>query len=208
MSLTDEGARTVAARAARLLADTPAATHLHRLLVLLRERAYRAGSFTLASGETSDFYIDCRRVTLTAEGHFLIGWLLNHLTRELFGSVRGVGGMALGAAPLASATAMLSYLGGRPLDALYVRKQPKDHGTRSAVEGGSALEPGAEVVVVEDVITTGGSTLRAVEALRAAGFAPRGVLALVDREQGGGRAVSAQLPLVSLYRRGDFHDAQ
>jgi orotate phosphoribosyltransferase len=118
---------------------------------------------------------------------------------------QAVAGVALGGCPLASAVSLTSDRYGRALPALYVRKETKDHGTRRLVEGEAALEPGTPVVLLEDVITTGGSTLRAVEALRGAGIEVAGVMVLVDRCEGGGEALrQAGLSWVSLFQRQDF----
>jgi orotate phosphoribosyltransferase len=178
--------------------------HRARLLELLRERAYEKRDVVLASGRRSDFYIDCRRVVMTAEGHFLVGWLLNRTIETDCPGVAAVGGMTLGADPLASAASLMSYLGGRPLDAFYVRKEPKKHGTAQFIEGAAALPRGARVVIVEDVVTTGGSSLAAVDRAREAGLEPVRILALVDRCEGGREAIEARLPLSALYTRSDF----
>lgn len=175
-----------------------------RLLTLLREKAFEKREVTLASGKKSNFYIDCRRVVMTAEGHFLVGMLFNHLVRELCPEVVAVGGLTLGADPLASATSLVSYLGGRPLDAFYVRKEPKSHGTGQLIEGASALPKGAQVAILEDVVTTGGSSLLAVERAQAAGLVPVRILALVDRCEGGREAIEGRLPLTSIFARTDF----
>ncbi len=175
-----------------------------RLLALLRERAYEKRDVVLASGRRSNFYIDCRRVVMTAEGHFLVGWLLNQLIQRDCPEVVAVGGMSLGADPLASACSLMSFLGGRPLDAFYVRKEPKKHGTAQFIEGAGALPPGAPVVVVEDVVTTGGSSLLAVDRALEAGLRPVRILGLVDRCEGGREAIEPRLPLTTLFTRGDF----
>src|SRR5512137_203713 len=178
--------------------------HRQRLLTLLRERAYEKRDVVLASGRRSNFYIDCRRVVLTAEGHFHVGWLLGQQIRELCPDAVAVGGMSLGADPLASATSLVSYLGGRPLDAFYVRKEAKGHGTGQFVEGAAHLPAGSPVVIVEDVVTTGGSSLLAVERAEGAGLRPVRILALVDRCEGGRETIEQRLPLTTLYTRTDF----
>lgn len=185
--------------------ETPLYRHQRdRLLLLLRERAYEKRDVVLASGRRSNFYIDCRRVVMTAEGHFLVGWLLGRLIQEHCPEVVAVGGMSLGADPLASAVSLVSYLGGTPLDAFYVRKEAKKHGTGQFIEGASALPQGSRVVVVEDVVTTGGSSLLAVSRAREAGLEPVRIIALVDRCEGGREAIEAQLPLTTLFTRSDF----
>lgn len=176
-----------------------------RLLDLLRSLSYRKGEITLASGRKSDFYIDCRQTVLTAEGHFLVGWLFNRAVEEHAPQARAVGGISVGADPLASATSLMSQFGLRPRNAFYIRKEPKKHGTGQWLEGTATLEKGMPVVIVEDVITTGGSTLRAIERARDWGLDVVHVVALVDRqEEGGAQAVAAQAPLTALFTREDF----
>jgi len=175
-----------------------------RLLALLRERAYEKRDVILASGRRSNFYIDCRRVVMTAEGHFLVGMLFNQLIQEHCPEAVAVGGLTLGADPLASATSLMSFLGGRPLDAFYVRKEAKKHGTGQFIEGAALLPEGARVVIVEDVVTTGGSSLLAVERAEAAGLRPDRIIALVDRCEGGRETIEQRLPLTSLFARTDF----
>lgn len=174
------------------------------LLELLRERSFRQGSFVLASGRESDFFIDCKQTVLAARGHLLVGQVMfDALTR--LPRCEAIAGVALGGCPLASAVSLISAQRDRPLPALYVRKQIKDHGSRRLVEGDRALSPGMPVVLLEDVITTGGSTLKAVESLRAAGAELAGVVVLVDRREGGGEALDAAgLDWVSIYQRQDF----
>lgn len=185
---------------------TDAAAHHHqRLLALLRRDAYARREVVLASGQRSDFYVDCRRVTLSAEGHFLCGWLLCHAIRQLCPEVGGLGGMSLGADPLVSGAALVSFLsGGPPLAGFYVRKQAKAHGAGQQVERAATLPDGAAVAIVEDVVTTGGSLLRAVAAARTAGLRPVQALALVDRLEGGRERVEQELPLWTFFSREDF----
>lgn len=179
-----------------------------RLLERLRGEAFRAGTFVLASGKVSDFFIDCKRVCLTAEGHALSGEVLFDSLATLeasgvAGAVDCVAGVALGGCSLASAVALVSQLRGHPLDALYVRKEAKDHGTRSLVEG--VARPGARVALLEDVLTTGGSSWAAVERLREAGFTVAAVVALIDRGEGGVEALRSRgIEAFSVFRREDF----
>lgn len=171
------------------------------LLALLRRDAYKEGRFKLASGRESDFFIDCKRVMLTAEGHRLIGAVLCDEVAAL--PVDAVAGVALGGCPLASAVSLTSALRGRGLDALYVRKEAKDHGTGRRVEG--SVAPGARVALVEDVLTTGGSSRAAVEALRAEGYVVAHVLALIDRAEGATEALAAAgVAAKALFHRRDF----
>jgi len=175
-----------------------------RLIALLRERSFERKRVILASGRESDFFIDCKQTILTAEGHALVGELMYEALNEL-PPCEAVAGVELGGCPLASAVALVSFQKGRPLDALYVRKEQKDHGSRKLVENDRSVRPGLPVVILEDVVTTGGSTLKAVAKLKDAGVNVVGVVALVDRLEGGADAIrAAGLPLVSLATRLDF----
>ncbi|WP_437590621.1 orotate phosphoribosyltransferase [Sorangium sp. So ce1000] len=180
------------------------ASERERLVALLRERSFEKKRVVLASGRESDFFIDCKQSVLTAEGHALVGSLMFEALDAL-PRCEAVAGVELGGCPLASAVSLTSFLRGRPLPALYVRKEVKDHGSRRLVEGDRGLAPGMPVAILEDVITTGGSTLKAVEKLRAAGASVVGVVALVDRLEGGAEAIrAAGLPLVTICTRRDF----
>jgi len=154
-----------------------------RLLDLLAQRSARRGSFTLASGKQSDLYIDCRLTTMHPEGLALIGPLGLHAIGERGWHPDAVGGLTLGADPVSYAIAYASQLAGMPTRAFTVRKEAKTHGTGKLIEG--PYTAGDRVVVIEDVITTGGSALKAVDAVRAAGGVVVGVLAVVEREEGG-----------------------
>jgi orotate phosphoribosyltransferase len=188
-------------------------TPRERLVELLRERSFERKRVVLASGRESDFFIDCKQAVLTAEGHALVGELMFEALDGL-PRCEAVAGVELGGCPLASAVSLVSFVRGRPLDALYVRKDVKDHGSRKVVEGDRSLRPGLPVVILEDVITTGGSTLKAIATLRSAGAHVVGVVALVDRLEGGAEAIRAagapvtggegQLPVVSICSRRDF----
>lgn len=154
-----------------------------RLARLLVEKSYREGDFVLASGRRSDYYFDCRVTALHAEGSWLIGRLFNDLLKEL--DIRGVGGMTMGADPLVSATTVLSHELGRPLHGLLVRKESKGHGTNQFVEGLGNFQSGDPVAMLEDVVTTGGSLLKACDRVRDAGLNIVAVCAILDREEGG-----------------------
>ena len=189
--------------------DAPIAHCSAKLLELLRTHAYRKGTFTLASGRQSDFYIDCRNVVLSAQGHVLVGKCIEHIVRTDFPQAIAIGGMCIGANPLASATACISQLltPAAPLHAFYVRKQAKGHGTQQYVEGLGNLPQASTspaVVMVEDVITTGASTIEAIERARDAGLRPIGVIALVDRNEGGKARLTEHSPVKSLFSRTDF----
>ena len=156
---------------------------LERLRRLLLERSVRRGDFVLASGQRSSYYIDCRLSTMSAEGQGLIGRLGWQAIREKGWRPKAVGGLTMGADPVSYAIAAASWGTELPMDAFSVRKEAKGHGTGRVIEGNFA--EGDEVVVVEDVITTGGSAQRAIAAVTEAGGKVVGVLAVVDRGQGG-----------------------
>ena len=176
-----------------------------RLLELMRELAFERRSVTLSSGKVSDFYVDSKQAVLTAEGHFLAGQLLYALLERHAPEVEAVGGLTMGADPLASALSLVSHIAGRPRAAFYVRKEPKGHGTGAFLEGTRSLRRGMRVAILEDVITTGASALRAIERARAYGLEVAHVFALVDRQEEGGReALAREAPVVSLFTRSDF----
>ena len=167
------------------------------LLERLAERAYRHGNFTLASGRSSNHYVNCKPVSLSGEGLALLG---EQLLAEVEADAVAVAGLTLGADPLVSAVALQAVLTGRPLDALIVRKEAKGHGTGAWLEG--PLPPaGSTITVLEDVVTTGGSSLKAVTQLRQAGYRVNRVVAIVDRQEGGLEAMTAaDLELRSLFQ--------
>jgi orotate phosphoribosyltransferase len=145
---------------------------------------------------------------LLARGHALVGEALLARIRDFLGPVSAVAGVELGGCPLASAVACASWVDGSPIDAVYIRKSTKEHGTRKMLEGADHLGTSAKLVIVEDTVTTGGSTLRAVQAVRAAGFEVAGVIAVVDRLEGGADAIrDAGVAFSTLYDRNDFMGA-
>lgn len=158
-----------------------------RLAALLRERSVTFGDFVLSSGQRSTFYIDARKTTMSAEGLALIGRMGLSAVRTAGWAPASVGGLTLGADPVAYAIARASADSLPQIQAFSVRKAAKDHGTKRLVEGNFAA--GDSVVIIEDVITSGGSARQAVAAIRAAGGTVLGVLAVVDREQGGRDAI-------------------
>lgn len=160
------------------------------LVALLAERSFRRGTFTLASGRQSSYYVDARPTTMSAAGLTLVGALGLAALRDAGWHGELVGGLTLGADPVAYAIARASHDSPPPLDAFTVRKEAKGHGTGRRIEG--TFRSGARVVVVEDVITTGGSALTAVDAVTAAGGRVVGVLAVVDRDEGGREAIAAR----------------
>lgn len=159
----------------------------------------------LSSGRESDFFIDCKPAVLLAEGHALVGRALCERIGDFAGPVSAVAGVELGGCPLASAVALASWSGQAPIDAVYIRKTSKGHGTKKMLEGADHLAPNAKIILVEDTVTTGGSTLRAIESVRQAGFEVVGVIAVVDRLEGGADAIrNAGVPFHALYDRRDF----
>lgn len=161
-----------------------------RLVALLLERSFRVGDFVLSSGARSRFYIDCRTTTTHAEGQAVVGRLGLAAVRGAGLRPDAIGGLTMGADPVAYAIAHASWIAGDPVNAFTVRKEPKAHGTGKRVEG--CFAAGMRVVVVEDVITTGGSALKAIEAVEAEGGEVIAVLSLVDREEGGREAIEAR----------------
>ncbi|MFZ9463200.1 MAG: orotate phosphoribosyltransferase [Vulcanococcus sp.] len=167
-----------------------------RLLELLAARAYRHGSFTLASGRTSNHYVNCKPVSLSGEGLALLATQMLELVEP---GAAAVAGLTLGAYPLVRGGAQAAALSGRALDALIVRKEAKGHGTGAWLEG-PLPEPGSRITVLEDVVTTGGSSLKAVKQLREAGYTVERVVTIVDRQEGGQEAMTAAgLELCSLF---------
>ena len=173
------------------------------LLTLLAERSARRGHFTLASGRQSTLYIDARLTTMSPEGLALIGPLGLSAIDAASWNITAIGGLTLGADPFSYAIAYASASTGKPLRAFTVRKEAKVHGTGQLIEG--PFRTGDRVAVIEDVITTGGSALRAVAAIQAAGGRVAGVLALVDREEGGKETIEATgLPVLALARASEI----
>lgn len=167
------------------------------LIALLAERSTKRGLFTLASGRQSKYYIDARLTTMSPEGLSIIGPLALSTLRESGWGVDAIGGLTLGADPISYAISYASAKSDHPLRAFTVRKEAKTHGTGKTIEG--PFRKGDRVAVIEDVITTGGSALRAIEAVRTADGIVAGVLALVDREEGGRQTIEAVgVPVISL----------
>ena len=155
-----------------------------RLIGLLIEKSFKYSDepvFKLASGRMSNYYIDCRPTTHAAEGRHLIGSIVFDMIRDL--DVRAIGGLTMGADPIACAVSHVAFLAGRDIGSFSVRKEPKGHGMGGSIVGD--VRQGDRVVIVDDVITTGSSTVKAIEAARGAGLEVVKVIALVDREEGG-----------------------
>jgi len=180
-------------------------SHRNDLLSLLATRSAKRGSFTLASGRQSSLYIDARVTTMSPDGLALIGPLGLEAIREAgwIDRTDAVGGLTLGADPIACAIAYASASTASPLRAFTVRKEPKTHGTAKLIEG--PFRAGDRVVVIEDTITTGSSAQKAIDAVRAAEGTVVGVLALVDREEGGREALEANgVRVISLARAAEI----
>lgn len=167
------------------------------LIELVRSRALQTGQFKLASGKTATFYLDCRRVTLDPQGAVVIGSGILERIAAMEKPPAAVGGMAIGADPITASIVTLAGLRGLDLRGFMVRKEAKEHGTGRQVEG--PVHPGEDVVIVEDVITSGGSAIKAAEAAKAYGLNVLRVIAIVDRLAGGAeRFEQAGLPLETL----------
>lgn len=155
-----------------------------RLKQIILELSYEKRKVVLASGRESDFYFDGKQTTLHPEGGYLTGKLFFDAIKDVEG-VEGVGGLTLGADPIATATSVVSFLEKKPIPAFIIRKEPKGHGTGAWLEGRKNFKPGARVVIVEDVVTSGGSSLKAIKRAEEEGLKVLGVVTLVDREEGG-----------------------
>ncbi|EGP09760.1 orotate phosphoribosyltransferase [Afipia clevelandensis] len=176
-----------------------------RLADIIRKRSFGRGEITLASGRKSDFYFNLKPTMLDPEGAALLAELSLDALKD--DQIDYIGGLEMGAVPIAGAIAQLSWLKGRPIAAFFVRKKPKEHGARLAVEGlakGESLA-GKRIVIVEDVTTTGGSAIKAVDAVKDAGGEVAMVFTMVDRDEGATEAFAeAGIPFRSLYKAGEF----
>src|SRR6201993_1144645 len=180
-----------------------------QLLNLLATNSFRLGEFTLSSGGKSDYYIDCRTTTLHARGAELTGRVFLELIQQQGWQPQAVGGLTMGADPIVVATSVISSQVGAPIHGFLVRKAEKAHGMGRRVEG--FQEKGARVVIVDDVCTTGGSTIQAIEAAREFGFNVTGVACLVERLEAQGRPAvenaASPAPFVSLFTSSDIKAA-
>ena len=154
------------------------------LKAIIREMSYEEREVTLASGRKSNFYFDGKQTTLHARGGLLVGQAFWEVVKQFEGPIHGVGGLTLGADPIATATSIAAQLDGSQVHAFIIRKEPKGHGTGQWLEGRKNLPPGSRVVIVEDVTTTGGSSMKAVERAQEEGLEVLGIVTLVDREEG------------------------
>ena len=171
------------------------------LLKLLKDNAYKKGEFTLSSGKTSEHYVNCKPVTLSGRGLTLVS-----LSMLMYVDTGYVAGLTLGADPLVSGVSLVSALDSKMVNGLIVRKEAKGHGTQAYIEGPLPPE-GTKITVLEDVITTGGSAIKAVKRLRDAGYEVKRVVSIVDRQENGEANTAMQLAgleLVSLYKLKDL----
>ena len=176
-----------------------------RLKDIINKRSFGRGEITLASGRKSDFYFNLKPTMLDPEGAALLAELSLDALKD--DQIDYIGGLEMGAVPIAGAIAQLSWLKGRPIAAFFVRKKPKEHGARLAVEGlakGESLA-GKRIVIVEDVTTTGGSAIKAVDAVKDAGGEVVLVFTMLDRDEGATEAFAeAGIPFRALYKAGEF----
>jgi orotate phosphoribosyltransferase len=173
------------------------------LLDLIVKYAYQEGDFTLSSGQKSNFYLNCKQVTLRAEGALLVGKLIFSLLSD---DTTAVAGLTLGADPIVTSVSLVSALENKPIPALIVRKEAKGHGTKAYIEG-VTLPSGANVIVLEDVVTTGKSAMLAVERLTDAGYQVNKIISLIDRQAGGSEFYASQgLEFESLFTLEDIRN--
>ena len=171
----------------------------NEFLALLKEEAYKKGEFKLSSGRKSEHYVNCKPVTLQGDALMFISWCMFECIEE---DCDAVGGLTLGADPLVAGVPIVAAIEERPMDGLIVRKEPKGHGTKAWIEG-PELAPGSKVTVLEDVITTGGSSIKAVDKLRDAGYKVERVVCIVDRQEDGEAdklMKEKNLDLISLFK--------
>ena len=162
-----------------------------KLLKLLKELSYEEGDFVLTSGKRSTFYIDCKETTLNPEGMHLVGNIMYEMVKEIKG-IDAVGGVSIGGDPLVCAVVLEAYKRNDNLKGFFIRKEPKGHGSNLWVEGGKNLQKGMNVVILEDVVTTGGSSLKAIDVTEKAGYNVKGTIAILDRLEGGKEAIESK----------------
>ena len=176
-----------------------------RLKDIIMKKSYRQGTFKLSSGKESDFYIDGKQTTLSAEGGYLCGKLIFEIIKNHPEKIDAVGGMTLGADPLVTATSLVSFLEGTPIPAFIVRKESKKHGTEQFIEGRSNLPEGGTVALVEDVVTTGGTLLKVIDRVEAQGYKVGLVITVVDRQEGGAETLAQKgYRLESIFTKADI----
>ena len=171
---------------------------LRELRDIIRNKSLRVGDFTLTSGKKSSYYLDCRTTTLDPRGAFLIARLILQYIQKRNIQADAIGGLTMGADPIATSVAVVSGLEGQPIPAFIVRKESKGHGTQKYMEGYEG-KPGARVIVVDDVCTTGGSILIAAEKAEQSGYEVVAAFCVVDREEGGTELIAKKYPFYSLF---------
>jgi orotate phosphoribosyltransferase len=163
----------------------------NRLLELLKGLSYEEGDFVLTSGKRSTYYIDAKETTLNPEGMYLTGKIMYRMTREI-PDIQAVGGVSIGGDPLVCSVVLSAYGQKDGLLGFFIRKEPKGHGRNLWVEGGKNLQKGMNVVILEDVVTTGGSSLKAIEVTEKEGYKVKGIVALLDRLEGGKETIESK----------------
>ncbi len=177
-------------------------TDRERSKEIILDKSYRKGTFTLTSGKTSDFYVDVKQTSLSAEGAYLCGKQIFKLIKENDTKIDAVGGMTLGADPLVTAASIVSHLEKAPIPAFIVRKEAKGHGTGNYIEGLKNMPEGCTVALLEDVVTTGGTLLKVIERVEAQGFKVGIVITVVERQEGGTKVLEdAGYPLKAIFTR-------
>ncbi len=180
-----------------------------RLLELIREKAYEKRKVILSSGRESDFYVDCRQVTLNSEGAYLVGATIYSMLNAKGEKVEAVGGLTLGADPIVTSVAVISHIRGNPIHSFIIRKEAKKHGTGAWIEGTRNLTEGMKVAILEDVVTSGASTLKAIDGAKSIGLDVCRVICLVDRNEGGADAIrDAGYGLEAIFLREEIEGGQ
>lgn len=186
------------------MGDTGNVQDRTRLMQIILKQSFKLGDFTLSSGRKSEYYVDCRTTTLHPEGAYLVGKLIFPWVKEA--GADAVGGLTLGADPMAAAVIIESFRQGAPVRGFIVRKEQKEHGRGRRIEGN--LEKGDRVIILEDVVTTGESALKAVAAVKDAGATVISVVTIVDREEGGREAIEKEgLKVRALFTAGELKEA-
>jgi orotate phosphoribosyltransferase len=177
-------------------------TDRERLQKILLEKSYRQGEFTLTSGKVSDFYIDVKQTSLSAEGAYLCGKAIMEIIQQEQTPIDAVGGMTLGADPLVTAASIASFHAGNPIPAFIVRKKAKGHGTGNYIEGLKNMPAGCTVALLEDVVTTGGTLVDVIKRVEDAGFKVGVIITIVERQEGGTKTIAdAGYELKSVFTR-------
>ncbi len=178
-----------------------------QLLALIKKLSYEKRDVTLSSGKKSNYYIDGKQTTLDGQGAYLVGKLFLDIIKKEFKDIKAVGGLTLGADPITSAIIVVGYSQGMNMKGFIVRKEAKSHGTGVWIEGMKGFAPGDKVAVVEDVVTTGESAIKAVERVQEAGLRVTGIIAMLDRLEGGREYIESKgCRLYSIFTRADLNE--